>query len=108
MEVPPVPRRAPERDVRHTGATCGGARCAWHEVVPGAAEEQQRKDRELRIALTDVVQRAVETLGRLGVWGSARWAGVGAAPAIITTIEGTEEDMKRSSWLAGLIQTVEV
>jgi hypothetical protein len=34
------------------------------EVVPGAAEEQQRKDREVRIALTDVVQRAVEALGR--------------------------------------------
>jgi len=30
----------------------------------GAAEEQQRKDREVRIALTDVVQRAVEALGR--------------------------------------------
>ena len=35
------------------------------EVVPGEAEQgQQRKDREVRIALTDVVQRAVEALGR--------------------------------------------
>ena len=36
------------------------------EVVLGAAEQQQqqRKDREVRIALTDVVQRAVEALGR--------------------------------------------
>jgi len=40
------------------------------EIVPGAAAEAQeeearrRKDREVRIALTEVVQRAVEALGR--------------------------------------------
>ncbi len=42
------------------------------EIVPGAAAQaqaqeekaRQRKDREVRIALTEVVQRAVEALGR--------------------------------------------
>jgi hypothetical protein len=35
------------------------------EVVPGAAEQQQqRRDREALIALMDVIQRAVEALGR--------------------------------------------
>ncbi len=57
MGVPPAHRRAPERDVRHAGVTRGGA--PREEVVPGAAAEA-----EVRIALTEVVQRIVETLRR--------------------------------------------
>jgi hypothetical protein len=78
------------------------------EVVPGAAEEQKRKDRELHC--THGCRTACRRdAWAAGVWGSARWAGVGPAAAITTTTEATsEEDMKRSPWLAGLIRTVEV
>ena len=45
----------------------GTATSTCEEVVPGAAAEaevQRSRDREVRIAVTEVVQRAVEALGR--------------------------------------------
>ena len=48
-------------------AVRGALGTTTHEEVPGTAteaESRQHKDREVRIALTEVVQRAVEALGR--------------------------------------------
>ena len=65
VEVPPVPRCAPERDFGTPVLHGALGTMTRDEVVSGVAEQQQQcKDREVRIALADVVQHAVEALGR--------------------------------------------
>jgi hypothetical protein len=75
------------------------------EVVPGTAEQQQRKDKGGAHFTHGCRTACRGDAWAIGVWRSARWIGAGVAAAIATT---TEEDMKRDPWLPGSIRTVDV
>ena len=69
MKVPPVPRCAPERDVWRANVsrgTCSAAQRHARRSFPGQRwrwRHKQSMSREVRIAVTEVIQHAVEALG---------------------------------------------
>ena len=68
MKVPPVPRCAPERDVWRANVsrgTCSAAQRHARRSFPGQRwrwRHKQSMSREVRIAVTEVIQHAVEVL----------------------------------------------